>query len=217
VLALAWPAVLPLLAAPPAAVALEPDWAALAGTFPQPGTRQADEELAIMLWMQRIRTHADVERAKAEVMVALPTFGDVLGPRFDAAAHPRTAALLDLVRKDAHSVVGPLKDRFARPRPFMAFPAVTPVVPREATFSFPSGHAFLGGVYGAVLAELVPARREALLERGSLIGNDRVLAGMHWPSDVDAGHRLGAAFAAHWLSAPAHRKLVEDVRAAEWR
>jgi acid phosphatase (class A) len=208
---------MPLPAAAPAVAAQEPDWAALAGTFPKPGSKEADGELAVMLWMQRIRTHADVERARAEVIVSLATFADVLGARFDAPAHTRTSALLEQVRRDSHPVVGPLKDRFARLRPFKANPAVTPVVVREETFSFPSGHAFLGGLYGAILAELAPARREALAERGDLVGNDRVLAGMHWPSDVEAGHRLGTAFAAHWLSIPAHRKLLEDVRAAEWR
>jgi acid phosphatase (class A) len=82
--------------------------------------------------------------------------------------------------------------------------------------SYPSGHATRGLAYAAVLAELVPERREALLERGRQVGVDRVIGGVHWPSDIEAGQRLGAALVEIWLADPANRRNVDETRAAEW-
>lgn len=215
-LALAGPAFLPLHAAPPAAVA-QPDWAALIGPFPQPGSKRADEELAIMLWLQHTRTAAEVARALSEVELSPACFAQALGVPFDAASKPRTYALLEQVWQASRPALGPLKKQFSRPRPYLTAPALEPAVPLEKSFSYPSGHATSAMLDARILAELVPARAQALLERGAQIGYDRVMAGVHWPSDVEAGQKEGTAFAEYWLSQPEHRALVQEVRAAEWR
>jgi len=203
----------PVVAQPAAAAAVEPDWAALLGPFPQPGSQKAEGERAIMLWLQANRTRADVARAKAEDWLTPDCFSDALGKAFTKESHPKTFALLETLRKDSRSATGAMKDHFHRPRPFVSCPEVTPALAKEDSFSYPSGHATLGAAYARILAELAPAQREAILERGNLIGNDRTMAGMHWPS---AGRRLGEAFAAFWMSSPEHRKLINDVRVAEW-
>ncbi|HEX9290473.1 MAG TPA: phosphatase PAP2 family protein, partial [Anaeromyxobacteraceae bacterium] len=113
-------------------------------------------------------------------------------------------------------VYGPLKERFARPRPYDADVRVAPAVAREPSFAFPSGHAVRGVLHALLLAELAPARREALLERGRQIGFDRVRGGVHWPSDVEAGQRLGGALAAARLADPRFRARLEAAREKEW-
>ena len=168
-----------------------------------------------MLWLQRTRTSADVVRATAEVNMSLDNFADLLGPGISVAAHPRTVALLDKARRDSWHASGSLKEKFKRPRPYLSCNDLTPAVHRETSFSYPSGHATLGVVYGRLLAELCPARKDAILERGLLIGNDRTTAGVHWPSDVDAGHKLGAAYAEFWMASKDHQKLIAEAR-GEW-
>ena len=79
-----------------------------------------------------------------------------------------------------------------------------------------TGDGFTVTVAGSVLADLVPKLQEAILERGRQVGNDRVLAGVHHPSDVEAGQKLGAALAAIWLKDPARRGQLDAARAAEW-
>ena len=46
-------------------------------------------------------------------------------------------------------------------------------------------------------------------------GDDRAMAGVHWPSDVLAGQRLGQIFAAYWLGLPENAQMIQDA-SAEW-
>lgn len=208
-LACATPAAAPAPARDPAA--------ALAGPPPAAGSDEAKADLAIVLWEQRTRTAEDVRRAEAGVKLGLASFAEALGPGFDPARHPRTEALLAAVAEEARQATGELKRRWLRQRPFVADPRVQPAIEREPTPSYPSGHAARGVVFARVLAELAPERREALLQRGLSIGYDRVIGGVHWPSDVEASQRIAPAIADRILADPAWRARIEEVRAAEWK
>ena len=79
-----------------------------------------------------------------------------------------------------------------RPEPFFGLHAPT-------TYSFPSGHAFIGLVYYAMLATLISRRRgirAAGVVVGVLVGLSRIYLGVHFPSDVAAGFALGV----FWLA-----------------
>ncbi|MEM9227007.1 MAG: phosphatase PAP2 family protein, partial [Verrucomicrobiota bacterium] len=84
---------------------------------------------------------------------------------------------------------------YGRPRPYAANLQVQPCVPLEESTSYPSGHAFAGLCFALLLADIFPEQREALIERGMQIGYDRVVGGVHYPSDVLAGQRLAMACA----------------------
>ena len=191
-------------------------WAAWLGPFPQQGSDAAKADLAIQMWQQRTRTPEEVARAQDEVNLRLDLLSRAAG-RDLAHTLPRTQALLAGARSTLGRLSWSLKLHYGRLRPFNSEPLIQPAVYREPSFSCPSGHASTGMLYAALLARLAPERREALLERGRQIGNDRVLGGVHWPSDVVAGQRLGEAVAEQWLADPAHLAELEAVRAAEWR
>jgi hypothetical protein len=208
------------------AVAAEPDWAGLVGPYPQPGTLEAREDLAVMLWLQRARTTVDVGRARSEGTPSLGCFahdlkpglgagGTQVGPVLNLHDYPMTAALLAQARADIAPVIQSLQNLFARPRPYLAFPAVAPALPLPSTPSYPSSHAAVGALYAQILAQFVPMNREAILQRGALLGDDRVMGGVHYPSDVTAGQKLGKVFATSWITA--HREEIVNICGAEWR
>jgi acid phosphatase (class A) len=83
----------------------------------------------------------------------------------------------------------------------------------DATYgpSYPSGHAVVGALLAIVLAEMVPERRAALFAFGWEYGDARVISGVHFPSDVEAGRILGTMLVELMLQ---NTRFRDDLRAA---
>jgi hypothetical protein len=189
---------------------------AVVGLYPGLGTLDAQGELAIVAWLQQARTQTDVTRTLGESHPSLGCWTNVLDRTFAVADYPMTEALLQEAQADLLPVLSSLQTTFARPRPSVTYPSLTPAIPVEATFSYPATHAAVGALYAQIIAQFQPVNREAIVERGNQIGTDRVLTGVQWPSDADAGKRLGKAFATYWISMPEHRQQIIDCCSAEW-
>jgi acid phosphatase (class A) len=58
-------------------------------------------------------------------------------------------------------------------------------------FSYPSGHASGLELQARILGQLFPAQSDALLKRARQIADGRVVAGVHYTSDTEAGLALG--------------------------
>lgn len=197
------------------ALAADPDWPAVAGTYPALGTPESRMELETMHRLQDTRTPADVARAGRESHTDLACFLDALGSSRDPEGFPATTAMLEQAKGDLKPIVAELKRRFDRPRPYVADPTLVPAFHGDGKPSFPSRHSAVGALFASLLSRLDPADREALEREGRLIGDDRVMAGLHWPSDDLAGQRLGRAFADHWLTLPGNARMLLDA-AGEW-
>jgi acid phosphatase (class A) len=61
-----------------------------------------------------------------------------------------------------------------------------------------------------LLADLIPERRERLDHVGRQGGANRVLCGVHYPSDVEAGQRIGADAALQIIASPQWRAFRQD-------
>ncbi|OJI07723.1 MAG: hypothetical protein COX02_01585 [Candidatus Vogelbacteria bacterium CG22_combo_CG10-13_8_21_14_all_37_9] len=91
-----------------------------------------------------------------------------------------------------------LKYNLVSPRPFIFWSKLQPLFLTGGLDSFPSGHAvFLGALAGGLL---VLNRRFGIgiFSVALLIGLARVIAGVHWPSDVVAGLLFGTLIS-YWL------------------
>lgn len=143
-------------------------------------------------------------------------FDAVLGDNFTAANFPATLALLDRAGRAAGFAGDPVKFIHRRPRPFVTDSAITPCIPDDerlrASFSYPSGHAALGFGWALVLAELVPSRADAIIERGRDFTWSRVVCGVHYPSDVEAGRTVAAAAVARLHADPDFQRLLDAAR-----
>ncbi|MBS0505250.1 MAG: phosphatase PAP2 family protein [Proteobacteria bacterium] len=70
-------------------------------------------------------------------------------------------------------------------------PCFEAFLPPDGSGSYPSGHAARGYAAALLLADVMPAKREALLARGALYGDSRVICGVHHPVDVERGRAIG--------------------------
>jgi acid phosphatase (class A) len=182
---------------------------------PPPGADSAQQkaELAEMLRIQGARTPAQVEEARRDVETSVFRFADALGnpPTFARGKLPLTEALFQDVGRNEAAVLNPAKDAFARPRPFLTDAHIDPVLTRPPSWSYPSGHATWAAAVGVVLADMVPERRAAILERARGYAHNRVLGGVHYPSDVQEGFVSGTVLAAMLFDCPAF--AVEEAAA----
>jgi acid phosphatase (class A) len=148
---------------------------------------------------------------------AFAAFDSVLGANFTRANFPATYAVLDRAGRAAGFAGDPVKFVYRRPRPFVSDSAITPCIPDDerlrASFSYPSGHAALGFGWALVLAELLPSRADAIIERGRDFSWSRVVCGVHYPSDVDAGRVIAAAAIARIHADPDFQREFAAARA----
>jgi acid phosphatase (class A) len=81
------------------------------------------------------------------------------------------------------------------------------------SYAYPSGHATFGAMTAILLAELVPEQRAQLFERGWDYGDARMIGGIHFQSDLEAGRILGTVLVALMLQNERFSADLNEVRA----
>jgi acid phosphatase (class A) len=189
------------------------DFQKLLGDPPADDSQEHRDEVDRMLALQAARTPEEVQRCQDEVAVSEFSFSKILGAWFNRVDLPLTARILDEANAQGKAVTDGAKKKWARVRPPIADPRIKPCVRMENTGSYPSGHAMRGMVWATLLSDMFPEHRDALMVFGKRVGDDRFLAGMHYPSDVVAGQKLGAEIAKRMLADDAFKAELEKAKA----
>jgi acid phosphatase (class A) len=176
-----------------------------------PDSSEAKAERDLVLQIQKTRTPEEIARAKSEDKITLDSFTSSVGPWLTAEKLPQLEALIKTMETESKVFHSPGKAYFKRPRPAAVDPRITPVI-EEVDFGYPSGHATRGMMYAMVLAELVPESKVKIMARGAEIGWDRVIAGVHYPSDIDAGRTLGRALGRALFATPAFQQKLAQMK-----
>ena len=103
----------------------------------------------------------------------------------------RDLALLHAAIYDATVAAWDGKYTYNRPRPSEVEPTLETAIPNPASPSYPSDYAATAGAAAAVLAWLFPDEAAAFEDQVQQAIQSRLLAGVEYPSDVDAGLALG--------------------------
>ena len=192
------PAVLdliPLIAAPPA-----------------PDSEIAKAEFAEDHRLERVRTAQQAAAAQADDREEdIFIFANVLGPKFDKADLPLTAALSTRVHNDEGVVSGPLKKHYNRPRPFHLDASLHPICKMDNDPAYPSGHSLSGYLLAYTLAEIVPEKAQEILARADDYAHNRLVCGVHYQSDAEASRRVGYVMFGYMMANP---RFHEDLAAA---
>ncbi|MEW5684761.1 MAG: phosphatase PAP2 family protein [Pseudomonadota bacterium] len=145
---------------------------------------------------------------------AIRRFSCAVGVKLDEKTTPRTLNILHRVELDVRTVGTPAKDFYDRKRPLIGNDAPL-CVPREdwmrTNASYPSGHSMTAWAWALILTELSPGAADKVLTLGRESGESRVICGVHFISDVEAGRSLGSAMVARLHSDPT---FVADMAAA---
>jgi acid phosphatase (class A) len=140
----------------------------------------------------------------------------VLGAQFTAEHFPATARVFTALVNGINPVIVAAKTAYGRQRPYVSDPSVLrcdqPAPGNGASASYPSTHAALGWGTSLVMAELVPSRAAALLQRGVAFGESRHICGFHYPSDIEAARIGGAAVVARLHAEPSFQRDMGAAR-----
>ena len=104
------------------------------------------------------------------------------------------------------------KSHYRRVRPFQYFNEEPASGENLTDPSYPSAHTTRGWATALLLVAIHPGAQNALLKRGYEFGQSRVIVGVHWQSDVDAGRLVASACLARLL---ANTDFLHDLAAAQ--
>lgn len=169
-------------------------------------------EIETLLSLQRERTPEQEAAARADREMSPFPFADVLGPRFAKDKLPNTAVFFANVLSDQRLFVSPAKKHFDRVRPYVLDPTVQPCLSRPFNAAYPSGHSTWGHLAGIILANMVPEKAAELHARAALYASHRMLGGVHYPSDVEAGKISAAVIASSLFQ---NQAFLEDFAKAK--
>lgn len=172
---------------------------------PQPGSAQFSYDEAQYKWgkMQRITPRAKqaFEDANLNGPALAKAFSEAFGIAISKENTPEIYRLITHMQEDGGDLATrEAKNYYNRMRPFMFFNEQS-LTPNDEKWlatngSYPSGHTSKGWSVALVLAEVNVPRQNQILKRGFEIGQSRVICGVHYQSDVDAGRVVGSALVA---------------------
>jgi acid phosphatase (class A) len=176
------------------------DATVILGPPPEPASPRGKAERAQFKETRKLANTPAWSQAIADADLSgkngMKSFSCAAGVTLSAEATPTLAHMLLRMTDDAARIYQPAKAVYRRPRPPVGNTA--PIcVPREAWIetdgSYPSGHGLIGWAWASVIAELVPDQASPILARGKAFGDSRVVCGVHFQSDIEAGRYLGSA------------------------
>ena len=166
---------------------------------PAKDSKQTSDEIKELLELQRSRTTAQEDSARADKDITVFRFRDVLGAPFDSANLPITAAFFKAALENERVIIDPVKNFWNRPRPYVVDSSIHPCLEKPTIASYPSGHSTAGNFMAILLAAMVPEKKNELFERGWKFAFNRMIGGVHYRSDIEAGRIAATVIAVEFL------------------
>jgi acid phosphatase (class A) len=193
------------------------DFANLLPPPPADGSAGDKADMQVLLALQKTLTPQRLERIQADTEQSVyRVAGEVLGPTFTKDRFPLAGEFFDKVNKDSGVGVGAIKRKYKRLRPFQASKEVQSP-PNIAAASqgptYPSGHGTFGAEVALLLSMMVPEKRSELFARGWQYGEQRIMSGVAYPSDWEAGHIGATVMVTLMLQKPEFKADFEATKA----
>lgn len=184
---------------------------------PAEGTPAAKADLDYVVALQAHPTTAELAHAEKSVSFTVFAFAEVRGDGFTPASYPKTTLFFKKLEDAANTRKNWLKDTIHRERPYKAHPdVVKPMVTPEGGYSCPSGHSTRSWLDALVLSDLDPARKGDYLACAVRVNMDRIIGGMHYPSDTVAGRVLAESIHEALMADASFKQELEELRKEEY-
>ncbi|MEN9920264.1 MAG: hypothetical protein RL538_157 [Candidatus Parcubacteria bacterium] len=176
-------------------------------------TRRELEDLHMMV---SLRTPEILERINAEQKLV----GSVMGPYtyaeiISTSTHPHTSFFIQKPLYELSVLTMRFKKRFDRVRPSYLDTSLTTAITVPEHPAYPSGHSTQAHFIALLMSELDPEHRDAYWESAERIAKGREIAGVHYPSDSEAGKILAQQYFALLQKTPWYQTYFKLAK-GEW-
>ena len=134
---------------------------------------------------------------------------------FSRKSHPATFELVNIALRVGQFAAMHFKKKYNRPRPSQLSPSIFPIIAVPGHPAYPSGHATEGHLLSRCLCELVPAAQIPLDKLAARVAKNREVAGVHYPSDSEAGRLLSEGCFTHLQACETFNEVLTAAR-TEW-
>ena len=181
------------------------------GPYPARGSEAEAKDFEIMLSLQETRTDEQCAFAATHEQATLKNiFYKDNGPLTNREANRLTVLLLKAYAEAGVNIYF-AKGVYKRPRPYISRPDIVPCIDREGSYAYPSGHTTVARVFARILSRIYPERAEAFMKRADEAAQNRVLGGVHHPSDIEAGKKLGDYLSDHVMKSTNILKVAQEL------
>jgi acid phosphatase (class A) len=181
-----------------------PDLSEIIAPPPPQNSDTTKIELTELHQIEQSRTPAQVAAAQkddqGENIFYLRT---VMGKEFTTDSLPLLTALSNRMDSEGSAASHALKGEFKRPRPYQFDRTLHPVCETVAEpNSYPSGHSIVGYLDAFILIRMVPEKSPEILERADDYAHNRMVCGVHYPSDLAAGREVAYVLFGYLMAQP---------------
>ncbi|MEW5951265.1 MAG: phosphatase PAP2 family protein [Elusimicrobia bacterium] len=166
---------------------------------PKEGEKKDIEELNTLKKIQSQRTKEECEKAVAQKYANFEDFFGQENP-FPSPMPKKVKKFFKTVKEDTDVAVSYYKNLYAKPRPFDRDKEIQTCFGQKAGgYAYPSGHAAISAVYALILSDLLPEKKEVFMKLAEQASANRVIWGVHHPSDVEAGKKIAYKIYSYFL------------------
>ncbi len=162
---------------------------------PQNSSQETQDELEYLHQLANNRTNTDFSNIHESLELTTTRFNErVLVELVNETLRPASHYLLFTAFTELSQIVVDYKIQFDRVRPSYLDPTLTTAIPVPNHPSYPSGHATQALFIALILSDLDPDNATMYQESAFKIAHYREIAGVHYPSDSQAGQDLAKAY-----------------------
>jgi acid phosphatase (class A) len=123
----------------------------------------------------------------------------------------RALPMLRKMNRVTERITGYFKEFYQRPRPYTTDPTIKPCIfMPPGNKAYPSGHSSHATAAACLLSKMFPGHSKELKKWVDHLAEQRIVGGVHHPSDVAAGKKLGRDICKRVAKEPDFAKDIDD-------
>ncbi len=167
------------------------------GTPPKNSSKVTQDELAYLISLKKERTEEKVKEIKSEINIEYWIFDNKFFYEYLQDKQYSEFLLSEL--STLYPITLYQKQIFDRARPYILDSNVDPILyPKHP--AYPSGHATQAYFLAELFSLINPSKKEIYFANAKVIAHNREIAGVHYPSDSQAGKELAQQYLKFRLS-----------------